>query len=758
MGRALKELLLHFNWKRVASFYTDDNASRRCYSIVDSLKKTLLKAGIVNVLNTMVERISPTDDEIMSFLQTIKQFARIILVCLEHERDMRRFMLKAHELEMTNDEYVFIMPDFVRDNNRSEMWLDMDSNANIDNMDQAAKKAFRATMMVEMLTSSNDELHYFKKEIIRKAKEEPFLIDSSNVEDQYGSLYSPFLHDSIYLYALALNKTLQQGGTIEDTRWITNNTKNTRFLGLSGEVVIDSQNTREPNFVVRIFDKGMKMTRVVELLMSNSDGKTVNVLVPDKILFENRNGIAPKDVPDCGFLNEKCVVVRQSITHWVAIGAFMCFLMVGLSTVGVFFFVKRRMLCNELGKMLWKINYRDIVFLNDKSRRSKSLGSLRTISTVASDETNEAMAKGDKNVAHHKGILVTVKNHEVSAVLSNESDQKHLKCMKDMVHDNLNVFVGLCIDSPQPISLWKYASKGSLEDILHADTVKLDWFFKYSLLRDVVSGMEYLHSSEILTHGQLKSSNCVVDGRWVCKISDYGLNKLRVESKDAKDKLWTAPELLISTNTHSLPVSQPGDVYAFAILTQEVLLRDRPFCAENLIPEIIIKRVAKTESPPFRPTVKLDKENDVDPAMIQIMNDCWKEDPVLRPNFKHVKSLMKQMARGKNFNLMDHILKMMEKYASGLEQKISDRTRVLTEEAKKADLLLYRMLPKAVADRLKSGQMCDPETFNNVSILLSDVVGFSVISARSTPLQTVNLLNELYSVFDDVISEYDAYK
>uniref|UniRef100_A0A915IIP3 guanylate cyclase n=1 Tax=Romanomermis culicivorax TaxID=13658 RepID=A0A915IIP3_ROMCU len=107
---------------------------------------------------------------------------------------------------------------------------------------------------------------------------------------------------------------------------------------------------------------------------------------------------------------------------------------------------------------------------------------------------------------------------------------------------------------------------------------------------------------------------------------------------------------------------------------------------------------------------------------------------------------------------MDHILKMMEKYASGLEQKISDRTRVLTEEAKKADLLLYRMLPKAVADRLKSGQMCDPETFNNVSILLSDVVGFSVISARSTPLQTVNLLNELYSVFDDVISEYDAYK
>ena len=39
--------------------------------------------------------------------------------------------------------------------------------------------------------------------------------------------------------------------------------------------------------------------------------------------------------------------------------------------------------------------------------------------------------------------------------------------------------------------------------------------------------MTFLHNSDIKSHGNLKSSNCVVDNRWVLKITDYGIPDIR---------------------------------------------------------------------------------------------------------------------------------------------------------------------------------------------------------------------------------------
>lgn len=45
-----------------------------------------------------------------------------------------------------------------------------------------------------------------------------------------------------------------------------------------------------------------------------------------------------------------------------------------------------------------------------------------------------------------------------------------------------------------------------------------------------MQGMAFLHNSVIVSHGNLKSSNCVVDNRFVLKITDYGLSSFRTES------------------------------------------------------------------------------------------------------------------------------------------------------------------------------------------------------------------------------------
>lgn len=44
--------------------------------------------------------------------------------------------------------------------------------------------------------------------------------------------------------------------------------------------------------------------------------------------------------------------------------------------------------------------------------------------------------------------------------------------------------------------------------------------------------MHFLHTTDIRSHGNLKSSNCVVDSRFVLKVADFGLHSLRKSNND----------------------------------------------------------------------------------------------------------------------------------------------------------------------------------------------------------------------------------
>ncbi|XP_060530622.1 soluble guanylate cyclase 88E [Cylas formicarius] len=93
-------------------------------------------------------------------------------------------------------------------------------------------------------------------------------------------------------------------------------------------------------------------------------------------------------------------------------------------------------------------------------------------------------------------------------------------------------------------------------------------------------------------------------------------------------------------------------------------------------------------------------------------------------------------------------------------KKLEESMRKLDEEMRRTDELLYQMIPKQVADRLRKGEnpIDTCEMFDSVSILFSDVVTFTEICSRITPMEVVSMLNGMYSIFDRLTERNRVYK
>ncbi|VDP74775.1 unnamed protein product [Echinostoma caproni] len=367
--------------------------------------------------------------------------------------------------------------------------------------------------------------------------------------------------------------------------------------------------------------------------------------------------------------------------------------------------------------------------------------------------------------ATYKGGMVFVKPlRRQCRVEANKETAVEVNKVKDMNNDHICRLIGICLEPGHQYIVSEYCPRGSLQDFLRKEQFTMEWMFKLSLIQDICRGMIYLHQI-FGPHGDLKSSNCLLDSRFAVKVTDFGLKRVR-GPKSSKTEiganayyeslLWTAPELLPFDDGDYPTGTFKGDVYSFAIICQELIYRKGPFFIDDeQQPEAkdIIEAVRARHKPSFRPTLLPHDECNDD--LVQLIRRAWDDDPLVRPDFRAIGKLIVTDAPG---NLVDNLLDRMQHYTNDLEAMVLKRTEQYKEEKKRAEDLLYSMLPQSVASQLISKKTVQAESFEMVTIYFSDIVGFTSLSAESTPMQVVELLNQLYTLFDDIIGNFDVYK
>ncbi|KAF4520110.1 hypothetical protein B566_EDAN010266 [Ephemera danica] len=641
------------------------------------------------------------------------------------------------------------------------------------------------SLLVVAMSQPTQEYDKFYEKVREYNIKEPFNFIVAQVINTmhfktFESIYAAYLYDAVRLYAAALDQIIREEMRLEAEaknvsvdqiqleadqilKLANNGTaivqaimKNQSYQSITGATIkLDKHGNSEGNFSVLAlkpynltehvnFSCSYHMLPVAQFQQGPNNTLEYKLIDPGKqVDWPGKS--KPEDEPSCGFNNEKCPKVNTHEQSVVAAG-----------TLGVLLFCATVVTASIYRK--WKIEQEIEGFLMSAASFDSRCGPQIFASTGL-----------------YRNIRVRIKDLKFSKrkdCITREI-MKEMRLLRELRHDNVNSFIGACIDTGRVLIITDYCPKGSLYDIIENEDIKLDEMFIASLIHDLIKGMRYLHNSPLIFHGNLKSSNCVVTSRWVLQVADFGLHELRQGAENDsigdyqyyRNLLWKAPECLRGVNL-SPKEKQKCDVYAFGIILYEIIGRRGPYGLrqDEEPPEDIVRHVKEgpigSSTEPFRPDLNMlrESENGCPDYVLGCIRECWAEQPETRPDFQTIRDNLKKMRQGMHRNIMDQMMDMMVKYANDLEALVNERTRLLFEEKQKTEDLLHRMLPAPVASNLTRGIGIEPESFDSVTIYFSDIVGFTAMSAESTPLQVVNFLNDLYTLFDKIIQGYNVYK
>ncbi|KAF7727728.1 hypothetical protein EC973_007187 [Apophysomyces ossiformis] len=334
-------------------------------------------------------------------------------------------------------------------------------------------------------------------------------------------------------------------------------------------------------------------------------------------------------------------------------------------------------------------------------------------------------------VGVYRNLPVYIKQIGRKRLRIDDTVRREIALMKETRYPKLTEFVGLCSEPERTyivegieyliVVYWQefsktlvleYCAKGSLAEVLANSDIELTWIFRFSLIHDLLDGLEFLQRSKFMVHRFLTSSSCMVSGKWELKITDYGLDAVRHSQLDplmlsalpkktdqisdnasthviqTSDKLlWAAPESIVCTplGFYLTYPTKAANVYSnfnsAGIIINEILTRELPYMEQRLqglSSESIFNQVRHDG---LYPRMLPEGHDGYSDGIKSVIMKCLQRDPDIRPTVSSIAAQVQEIdpySVGSDC-VVDNMAIMLEKYANDMENLVKKRTENLQQ-------------------------------------------------------------------------------